>query len=200
MCSLPNVKRMSTSFASASAAGVTYFDNLLLLPIAKQAGIPEDQARERVAMMEPDYLQALLTSHLSNADGEMGKLKESFGGEKTIAWGLLSLAGSEMAYYNSALLIAKYYSLGVTPDAAGHAEKVEHEKAFINMLQAAERSARASARAARIATGAIPVQSKLYYQAATMSREGDLDDKLEALKNYWASSAYSQTAVMLARN
>jgi len=199
MCSLPNVKRMSTSFASASAASVTYFDNLLLLPLAKQAGIPEDQARERIAIMEPNYLIAYMTSHLGNAEGQIKELKEAWG-EKSIAWGLMTLAGSEMAYYDSAILIAKYYSLGVTPDYSGRATKVEHEKAFINMLASAERSARASARAARIATGAIPVQAKLYYQTATMNREGDLQDKLEALKNFWASSAYSQTAVMLARN
>ncbi|MBA3541232.1 MAG: hypothetical protein H0T79_16595 [Deltaproteobacteria bacterium] len=199
MCSLPNVKSMSTSFASASAAGITYFDNLLLLPLAKQAGIPEDQARERVATMEPDYLIAYMTSHLGNAEGAIKELKTEWT-EKSIAWGLMSLAGSELAYYDSALLIAKYYSLGVHTDYTGRADRVEHEKAFINMLSSAERSARASARSARIATGAIPVQAKLYYQTATMNREGDLNDKLEALKNFWASSAYSQTAVMLARN
>ena len=199
MCSLPNVKRMSTSFSSASAAGVTYFDNLLLLPLAKQAGIPEDSARDRVMMMEPDYLIAYMTSHLSNAEGQIKELKETWG-EKSLSWGLLTLAGSEMAYFNSAVLIAKYYSLGVHTDYTGHADRVEHEKAFINMLASAERSARASARAARIATGAIPVQSKLYYQAAVFGREGDTTDKMEALQNFWRSSAYSQTAVMLARN
>ncbi|MCX5744390.1 MAG: hypothetical protein NT062_18020 [Proteobacteria bacterium] len=140
MCSLPNVKRMSTSFASASAAGITYFDNLLLLPLAKQAGIPEDQARERVAMMEPNYLIAYMTSHLANADGDIKELKDAWT-EKSIAWGLMTLAGSEMAYFDSAILIAKYYSLGVHTDYAGRADKVEHEKAFINMLASAERSA-----------------------------------------------------------
>lgn len=199
MCSLPNVKRMATSFSSASAAGVTYFDNLLLLPLAKSAGIPEDSARDRVMMMEPDYLIAYATSHLSNADGQIKEVKDAWG-EKSLSWGLLTLAGSEMAYFDSAVLIAKYYSLGVHTDYTGHADRVEHDKAFSNMLTSAERAARASARAARIATGAIPVQSKLYYQAAAMGREGDTAEKLEALKNFWRSSAYSQTAVMLARN
>ena len=31
-------------------------------------------------------------------------------------------------------------------------------------------------------------------------REGDIGDKLSALSQFWMSSAYSQTAVMLARN
>jgi len=82
----------------------------------------------------------------------------------------------------------------------GTGPTVEHEKAFTNMLETAEKTARASARAARIATGAIPVQAKLVYQMATVKRDGDVSDKIDALVSYWMSSAYSQTAVMLARN
>ena len=68
------------------------------------------------------------------------------------------------------------------------------------MLISAERVARASARAARIATGAIPVQAKLAYQVASVQKDGDINDKLDALAGFWSSSAFSQTAVMLARN
>ena len=68
------------------------------------------------------------------------------------------------------------------------------------MLPRAERNARASARAARIATGAIPVQAKLAYQLATVLRGGSLADKVDALAQFWTASAFSQTAVMLARN
>jgi len=89
--------------------------------------------------------------------------------------------GRELAYFDSAGLIAKYYSLGVHTDEAGKADKVEYAKAFDNMLATAERNARASARAARIATGAIPVQAKLAYQVAMVERGGELDEKLDAL-------------------
>jgi hypothetical protein len=113
---------------------------------------------------------------------------------------LMMLAGNELAYYKSAELVAKYYSLSVKGAGDGKFTGVEHEKAFINMLISAERAARASARAARIATGAIPVQAKLAYQIASAQREGDTNDQLEALAGFWNSSAFSQTAVMLARN
>ena len=199
MCSIPNVKRMSTSFASASAAGMNYFDTLLLFPLAQQAGIPEAQARNRIAQREPNYLVAYMMSHLQTWDGLPQELKKEWG-ETSLPWGLLSLAGTELAYYDSAALVAKYYSLGVHTNALGKADKVEHDKAFINMLASAERSARASARAARIATGGIPVQAKLAYQLAAVQREGDMSEKLEALASFWQSSAYSQTAVALARN
>ena len=37
-------------------------------------------------------------------------------------------------------------------------------------------------------------------QNALVDKDGELSDKLDALAQFWASSAYSQTAVMLARN
>lgn len=199
MCSIPNVRRMSTSFQSAGVAGINYFDTLLVEPLAKEANMTLDEARMRVSMREPDYLVAYMLSHLQQVDGLPKQLKTKWG-ETSVAWALLALAGSELAYYHSAELVAKYYSLGVKTDELGHADGVEHDKAFMNMLASAERTARASARAARIATGAIPVQSKLAYQLASVEREGDLGDKINALASFWVSSAFSQTAVMLARN
>jgi hypothetical protein len=44
------------------------------------------------------------------------------------------------------------------------------------------------------------VQARLAYQLATVQRAGDVGDQLDALSSYWMSSAYSATAVMLARN
>ena len=199
MCSVPNVRRMATSFQSAGAAGINYFDVLLVQPYAQSAKISEDEARQRIAVFEPDYLVALMASKLGSIDGLPKQLKEKWG-ETSLAWSLLSLAGSELAYFHSAELIAKYYSLNVSTNDAGQIAKVEHEKAFLNMLATAEKNARASARAARIATGAIPVQAKLAYQLANVERAGSLPEKMDALAQYWASSAYSQTAVMLARN
>lgn len=198
MCSLPNVKRLSTSFQSAAAAGVTYFDTLYLEPMARAFGMSTDAARMRMAMTEPNYLVAYMLSHLPNWDGLPQDLKKEWG-EGSLAWNLMSLAANELAYFVSAELIAKHYSLRMSADIFS-GPSVEHEKAFTNMLESAEQTARASARAARIATGAIPVQAKLVYQMASVKRDGDLGDKIEALTAYWMSSAYSQTAVMLARN
>jgi len=200
MCNIKNVKLMTTSYQSASAAGINYFDTLLVQPLAESAGIPFDTARNRIALIEPNYLVAYVLSRMSQAsEGLPAELKKEWG-EKSLQWNLMSLAGSELAYAKSAELVAKYYSLGVKPDAVGRITQVEHEKAFMNMLASAERAARANARAARIATGAIPVQAKLAYQLASVQRDGDTQDKIDALAGYWTSSSFSQTAVMLARN
>src|ERR1043165_5284850 len=140
-----------------------------------------------------------MASRLATQDGLIKEMRDKWG-ETSLAWGLLSLAGSELAYFHSAELIAKYYSLEIKKNDQGDITGVEHEKAFANMLESAERNARANARAAKIATGNIPVQAKLAYELASVEREGSASEKLDALGQYWASSSFSQTAVMLARN
>jgi uncharacterized protein len=199
MCSIPNVQRMATSFSSASAAGVSYFDTMVIDELSKSAGMTVDDARNRFSLVEPDYLAAFMMTKLSQSEGLPKQLKAAWG-EKSLAWGLMSLAGSEIAYYDSAELIAKYYSLGIHTDDNNKVDKIMFESAFTNMLASAERNARANARAARIAAGAIPVQAKLAYEIASSLRDGDLNDKVEALGEFWTSSSFSQTAVMLARN
>jgi len=195
--SIPNVHRMATSFQSAGAAGLEYFDTLLTQPLAAQNHVSEDEARTKIAAFEPDYYVAWIASRVGN--GSLDELKTTWG-EQSLAWALLSLAGSELAYDDVAQLIAKYDSLGVHTDDSGKVDKIEHDKAFAHMLAAAERHARTSAHEAKIATGAIPVQAKLAYQLAMVERDGDLGDKLDALGEFWAASGFSQTAVMLARN
>jgi hypothetical protein len=75
ICSIPNVKRLSTSFASAGAAGVNYFETLLVEPLAKSGGVPIDSARNRVAMVEPDYLV-----HADEARPLRGRARQAQGG------------------------------------------------------------------------------------------------------------------------
>jgi hypothetical protein len=185
-CSPPDARRLATAFSSAGAAGLGYVDALL--------DIKDDGMRNRVALYEPDYLVAYVAGKPPLDD------LETAWGEQSLPWSLLQLAGSELAYGDAAQLIAKYDALGVHTGADGKIDSLAHDTAFIHMLAAAERNARASAHAAKIATGAIPVQAKLAYQLAIVEREGDLEDKLDALAEFWTSSAVSQTAVMLARN
>ncbi len=199
MCSIPNVLRMATSFQSAAAAGVTYFDTIVLEEIAKSASLPIDQTRQRFEAIEPDYLVAQSMVKIGDNVSFVNELKTAWG-EHSLPWGLMSLAASELGYLSSTQLIAKYYSLGIHTGEDSKVDKIEYEQAFTNMLASAERNARANARAAKIAAGAIPVQAKLSYEVAMVERDGDLSDKVDALGELWASSYFSQTAVMLARN
>ena len=80
------MKRLSTSFQSASAAGMNYFDTLLVEPMAKAHGVPLDAARMRLAMREPDYLVAYMLvaprhagRHAAGAQGRSGARTRSRG-------------------------------------------------------------------------------------------------------------------------
>jgi len=200
LCSLPNVKRLSTSFQSAAGSNLAYFDSLIIAELAKAFNLPAEQAKIRFAGFEPDYLVALMAGGVGSMGGLPQQLKSEWG-DDSISWGLFSLAASELSFFRTSALISKWYSLGVQNDSiTGRPVSVEHEKAFINMLTWAEVRARENARAALVATGEIPVQARLRYQQARVLREGDLADKLAALEGFWAASAFAQTAVMLARN
>lgn len=198
-CSIPNVLRLAASYQSAAAAGVHYIDALLVEPLVQRAQVSLEEARTRMAIAEPDYLVATMASKLGAHEGMAKDLGDAWG-ETSLPWALVSLSAGELAHFHAAELIAKHASLDVRIDESRQVAQSAHDKALAHMLATAERNARASARAARIATGAIPVQAKLAYQLAIAEREGSLDDKLDALAQFWTASALSQTAVMLARN
>jgi len=196
-CAPPAVSRLAAVFQAESAADLRYVDSLLIEPLAHSAGISLDLTRRRVAAVEPDYLLADALSR-APAGGLPHDLAASWG-EGSASWSLLTLAGYMVASHSAALLIAKYDALIIHIADSGKVDAVEHPEAFRNLLANAKRRARASARAARIATGAIPVQAKLAYQLAGIEEAGSLDDQLDALAELWTASEFCQVAVMLAR-
>jgi len=199
-CSEPAARQLAKSYSSAAIANLRYFESMLVKMIVDAKKIPEAQAKKFLGLIEPDYVTTTMAMQMSLGNVPfMAKLKTEWG-EESLAWSLQSLGSSIMTYFRSSLLISRWYSLGVKKDrTTGKAVQVAHEKAFINMIESAERSARAHAHSAKVAIGKVPIQSRIAYQRARVLREGDLDDKLKALEAFWASSSYSQTAVVMAR-
>jgi len=193
----PEVTRLAAAFQAEAEASLRYVDALLVEPLARSAGMAEDVTRRRVASVEPDYM---IADTLSRAPGSSPTHEfVASWGEGSISGSLLTLAGHAIAYHSAALLIAKYDSIAVHVDDTGKIDAVQHAEAFRNLLANAKHSARASARAARIATGAIPVKARLAYQLAAVEEAGSIDDQLSALAELWTASAFCQVAVMLAR-
>lgn len=197
-CSAPDVMRSAAVYRHAAAAGLRHVDGLLVEPLIQRAGLTETAARERIASREPGYLTADMLLRALSA-GLPHDFAASWG-ERSIGASLLELAGHELAHREAAMLIAKYGSLAAHVDANGRIDAVAHPAALRGLLAGAARAARAHARAARIATGAIPMQAKLAYQLATAEATGSVADQLDALAELWTASAFSQLAVMLARN
>jgi uncharacterized protein len=193
----PQVTRLAAVFQAEAAADLRYVDTLLIEPLARSAGITVDLVRRRVASVEPDYLLAETLAR--DPAGSLPRELTASWGEGSAACRLVTLAGAMVASHSAALLIAKYDALAIHIADSGRVDAVDHPEAFRDLLANAKRQARASARAARIATGAIPVQAKLAYQLAGVEAAGSLDDQLDALAELWTASAFCQVAVMLAR-
>lgn len=200
-CSLPNVRRLAKSYTSAAGANLGYYEALALKRVAARYRTTTQRAKWRLMSVNPDYLIAYRAFGLAGRDlgGLPSRLKKEWG-NTSLPWSLGSLAGALLSYFKTSLLLSKTYSLGVRTSASGKPSSIRNEKAFINMINTAERKAREHARAAKVGTGSIPVQSQLAYAKARVLREGDLADKLAALELFWRASVYSQIAVMLARN
>lgn len=200
-CSLPNARRLAKSYTSAAGANLGYYESLALARVARRFHTTAERAKWRLLSTNPDYLIAYRAFGLAGHDmgGLPSRLKNEWG-PSSLPWSLGSLAGALLSYFKTSLLLSKSYSLGVRYNGSGKPTSVRNEKAFLNMINTAERKAREHARSARVGTGSIPVQSRLAYAKARVLREGDLTDKLAALELFWRASVYSQIAVMMARN
>ena len=77
MTGLPYCNVSATSFQSAGGAGLNYFDTLLIQPFAESAKISEDEAKQRIAIIEPDYLVALMASRLATQDGLIKEMRDN---------------------------------------------------------------------------------------------------------------------------
>lgn len=157
---------------------------------------------ERAAAIghEPEVLVARMLSSLPQSSAPAAQVQRSW--ENDVSASLMELARTELALASLMELRATYDWLAIRFDTSGSGKvaTIAHERAFATMLAGAERAARMHAHAARVATGTIPVQARLAYQNAVDARTGSLDDQLAALAQFWASSAYSELAVMLARD
>ena len=79
LCSLPNVKRLATSFQSAAGSNLAYFDSLIIAEVAKAFSLPPDQAKIRFAGFEPDYLVGVHGRHHRRHDRPAPGAEEGVG-------------------------------------------------------------------------------------------------------------------------
>ncbi|PIE20132.1 MAG: hypothetical protein CSA66_01300 [Proteobacteria bacterium] len=168
----------------AAKANLTYFETTTLAEVARHHGVSVERVQAafqdvsyRHARKDPRAFEAILAKHLAEDSRVLQAMK---------------LAAAFSAYVATAVLIAKYYSLGFETDVAGAVTGVRRMSALDAMLERAEVKARAHAARARAITGAVPIASRIAYQIGRASHaEGGLDDKVEALEQYWRSSLLS---------
>jgi hypothetical protein len=197
-CAPAELARVAAALQGVAAATLGHADALVVEPLAHKAGITVEAARTQVAERDADYLIADRLGR-TGATGLPYELAAAWG-EASPGAALLALTAARAAYHASARAIARHEALGVRSDDTGRVEAVAHPPVFRALVITAERTARAAARMAQVATGAIPVQSRLAYQIATLAAAGSVDDQVDALAAFWAATAASETAVILARH
>lgn len=187
---LGGVDKLAKAYGSAAGAGLSYFDSLFTEQVADHAGVTKQAAEAHVAQMEPDY-DFLKTFVLiaERAERVYGK------GEEV---NLIRLAAGATAYVGAAKLVNKYYSLGARPQQDG-SFTLDNRKALTFQLDAGRRSAREAAALVDGALGFVPAAAQLEYQLGVAKREGNDEDKLQALEHFWASAFWSNLALGLAK-
>lgn len=71
---------------------------------------------------------------------------------------------------------------------------LENRRALTGQLDLARRNARQAASEAKRVAGFVPGPSRLAFQTASALREGDDENKLQALSAYWESAFWSELA------
>jgi hypothetical protein len=189
--------RVAGAAQAAAAASLRELDAAAVAPLAQRRGITTLEARRQLAITAPRLLVADVLA--SDASGRAVAPVTTPAGEASLAASLRALAAAELTVRGAAEA-AVHASLAVQRDATGRITALAHAGALRHLLASSARAARASARASRIASGAIPVAARLAYQVAIAMAAGDLDDQVGALAELWAASAWCELAVILARN
>lgn len=175
------IGRVAQAYGSAAGAVLQYLESLTLDDAAREAGIDKATAQNRLAANDTDYLVS------SNAV----RIAEGLGTKSET--NMLRLAAGSMAFLKGASLVNKYYSLGGQRDQAGDLV-LTNRKALSAQLDLGRRLAREAAATAKQALGFVPVAARMAYQLGVAKREGDDEEKLQALEAFWESAFWSQLA------
>ena len=173
-------------------AGLEDPDNVIVRSYGTVTYVGKDIAYQlwKFGLLGKDFGYRFATSSLM----AMELLKERAGGGMTGSYA--TLGGALNSYVLSAGLVAKYYSLDAQLDKEMNVVDVGNQRAMINMLDFAEKRSKELIGLA-VASGAEPVPAVFNFDRGKVAREGDVEEKLNALNNYWTASLQSQIVAML---
>ncbi len=187
-----DIRKLAHGYASASGAGMAYFDAVFTDELAKQAGVTTQQARTALARNELEY--PILRDSAAISESAMSLFRDSpdQGAAFQLAFGVYS-------YLGAAGLVNKYYSLQGSLEEDGTV-KLGNRRALTYQLDLARQRSLEAAGRCKEKLGFVPAASLFNHQLGTALREGSDEDKLEALQSYWTSTLLSELALQLVRS
>ena len=186
------LSRLAKAYGSAASAGTAYFESTVVKSSAESAGVPIEQVQAAIEGQDMNYILAPMLADVA------GNAERITGSEDKPETAMIRLSAGVAAFIQSAGLINKYYSLGFKRQDDG-TPLLTQRRALSSQLDLAKRSALAAAGDAKRLVGFIPATARLAWEDATALREGDDEDKLDALTGYWQSAFWSRLVLTLAR-
>ena len=186
-------EQLTDLYLRCAEAGQVVVDEILLDQVAQQRGLSKESAKNLLRIVDPAY-----------AINDMGltfvfpQLEKHFG-DNPQQLRFARLAAAIAFHTRSAMLIAKYYSLGAELDEEFSIVGLNREAAFSDWIDDSQDQARR-------AIGAL-VNSKIdhttcvqLYEIGRVNLARDLDDRLSAFEYFFQVNVTAQTLKRLARS
>lgn len=184
------VLELAKFYEHCAVAGLTVVDELEVKKVGEKYGLNQEGARVELMLRDPFYAATRLS-----ANDVLPKLQDYFGNGPQYAYA--RLAATSSLHSSTAMLIAKYYSLGVETDEFYNIIGVRNETVLTDWLDdSRDQAARAigSLTAANINPSTC---AQIYAMSRTYEGRGDLA-RLDALQGYFSTTVTSQILRRLA--
>jgi len=175
------VTAIAETVRRAADANLALIDALILEREAEAAGVSVDAVRNFFISNDADYGAALGAAN--SVDYFRGTITEE--PQASIA----VLGSSLSAWGESAVVLAKYYSLDAQLDEGFNVVGFGRERALSDMLDLADERA---ANLISLVADEEPVTALYYHENAASYREGDANDKVTALFYNWQAAVFGE--------
>jgi uncharacterized protein len=184
------VLELAKFYEHCAVAGLAVVDELEVKKVGEKYGLNQEGARVELMLRDPHYAATRLAAH-----DVLPKLETYFGDGPQYAYA--RMAATSSLHCSTAMLIAKYYSLGVETDEFYNIIGVRNETVLADWLDDSRDQAARSI-GALIPAKIDPTTCVQMYSIARVSEgRGDLS-RLDALDSYFATTVTSQILRRLA--
>jgi predicted S18 family serine protease len=192
------LRQVAKIFMAAAQANLVYFEQMFVPQFVKALGKSPSIVKNLLMEKIGKYLLATVCLRFPQF-----VLARAWG-KTAVETAFAQMAGGMGSYFNSSMLITKYYSLKLSivkklTGSGSSVQSVPRLKALVAMLEHAEESARINAGLAKRYAGAVPAAALVFYRIGLTMKEMMPALKIKALEMFWRASMECQLAVMLSR-
>jgi uncharacterized protein len=185
------VDELANLYFASARAGQAVVDELFVKEVMEAASVSEDQVRGKLVALDPMY-----SANTLGLNSVYPRLSTYFGEGQQLSYARLAAA---MGFHTrSAMLIAKYYSLGLEFDEAMDIVGVGNEAGLADWLDDSNQQAR-RAIGALVAANIDHTTCTQVYSVGRIYEGRELVDRIEALEYYFQANVIAQVLKHLAQ-